>query len=218
MSWFSSLVRHNRNSIKRVATAGIVGFATGGIGGALLAGGVSTLQRGKYRPLQSIATGAIGGFAGGVVAQKLGLQGATTKIGGFSFRPLSSRAIDWWSAGSTAANVAGKAAGAGKTGEVALTAGTLAAGAAGGGGTTVINEGSPGPAPYSNLLNPLISTAGVAVGDALAGSVEKGSPTPGFTVDYPLSAQYEDRNQDGGGGGLLPILLLGGATVLLASA
>lgn len=87
------------NNFKRTLTkfgAGFLGgLSTGGWAGGFTGGTVAAFTGGKAKPLKSAAIGAGSGFIGGYTAQKMGWQGDTTSIGGYTFKPLSSRAIDW---------------------------------------------------------------------------------------------------------------------------
>jgi len=82
-------------SFRRTLIKSLSGFAggfgsggyAGGITGAIAAGATG----GKAKPLKSAAIGAGSGFVGGTIAQRLGYQGGITRVGPYSFRPLSSR-------------------------------------------------------------------------------------------------------------------------------
>lgn len=71
------------------------GFSTGGWAGGFTGGTVAAATGGKAKPLKSMAIGAGSGFVGGYAARSLNLQNDTTRIGNYSFRPLSSKAFNY---------------------------------------------------------------------------------------------------------------------------
>jgi len=75
------------------------GYAAGGFWGGVTGGATAAATGGKAKPLKSIAIGAGSGLVGGTVAQRLGYQGGVTRVGPYSFRPLSSRLLSSLSPG-----------------------------------------------------------------------------------------------------------------------
>lgn len=71
------------------------GLATGGWAGAFTGGTVAAVTGGKAKPLKSAAIGAGAGFVGGYAARQLNIQNETTRIGNYSFKPLSSKAFNY---------------------------------------------------------------------------------------------------------------------------
>lgn len=135
-------------NLKRTLTkfgAGFLGgFSSGGWAGGFTGGTVAAMTGGKAKPLKSAAIGAGAGFLGGFTAQKLGWQGDTTSIGGYTFKPLSSRAVDWF--GQSKTLTANGVTGAGSPGVPALPniADVL------GGGQAIPAELPPGSGPVGN--------------------------------------------------------------------
>lgn len=88
-------------NFKRTATkfgSGFLGgFLTGGWYGGFAGGATAALVGGKAKPLKSMAYGAGSGFVAGYGARYLNLQDDTAKIAGYSYKPLSSRAFDYFS-------------------------------------------------------------------------------------------------------------------------
>lgn len=88
------------SNYKRTATkfgSGFVGgFLTGGWYGGFAGGTTAALVGGKAKPLKSMAYGAGSGFIAGYGARYLNLQDDTAKIGSYSYKPLSSRAFDYF--------------------------------------------------------------------------------------------------------------------------
>lgn len=84
-----------KRTLTKFGSGFLGGFSTGGWAGGFTGGTVAAMTGGKAKPLKSAAIGAGSGFLGGFIAQKFGWQSDTTSIGGYTFKPLSSRAVDW---------------------------------------------------------------------------------------------------------------------------